>query len=210
MPRPRIAHRRERVLAAAEGVLVHRGFDAMTITRVATEAGIGKGAFYLEFGDKQELLEELLQLSLDRVIERVRRSGPGGLGEGVRRVVLALLGEPLLVAALLDDRRVLGVGAAVAAELRHAMQVALAAYLAALQEGGAVRAEPEPAAMAVAVLASITGFLTQARILGGAAAEVQAAADALALMVSGLAGGVAGDAELDPAGWLRLMVLLRH
>lgn len=210
MPRPLIPERRRRILDVAEEMVLERGFNAMTVAAVAERVGIGKGAVYLEFESKDSLLDELLRRSMRRLAARVRRSGPPpGLGEGFRRVLLGMLGDPLMTAALLDDRGVLGSYVAQVEDNRYrARHVALVAYVAALQEGGALRADVDPGAVALALSAASTGFLSVARIVGADDRnQLVAAADTMTLMVASLE---TGDGSVDPGAWMELVALLGH
>ena len=65
----------------------------MTVDDVCAEAGVSKGAFYLYFDHKQDLLLALLQddaAGLDAVMDDVQRSRAGG-AERLRRLVRAEL-----------------------------------------------------------------------------------------------------------------------
>ena len=54
------------LLDAAERVLADRGYQAASVDRVVTEAGLSKGAFYWNFESKQELFLGLLEDRFDR------------------------------------------------------------------------------------------------------------------------------------------------
>lgn len=56
----RAAHRRSQILRAAEDLLVAVGFDAMTMTAVAEQAGASIGTVYDYFPDKKTLCVALL------------------------------------------------------------------------------------------------------------------------------------------------------
>lgn len=73
MPRPRVPDRRERILDAAEELVLAQGFDHMSVASVAARAGIGKGAVYLEFAGKRDVLDALLLRGNRRMADRVRR-----------------------------------------------------------------------------------------------------------------------------------------
>ncbi|GAB3624127.1 TetR/AcrR family transcriptional regulator [Mariniluteicoccus endophyticus] len=208
MPRPLIPERRRRILDVAEAMVLDVGFDAMTVAEVAARVGIGKGAVYLEFESKDAIVDELLRRSMRRLAGRVRRAGPPpGLGEAYRRMVVAMVTDRLMSAALLDDRAVLGSYVAQVEDNRYrARHVALVAYVVALQEGGALRPDVDPGAVALALSAAMTGFLTIGRIVGVDDPEhLEGAADALALMVSSLE---TGQGEVDPGAWMELVALL--
>jgi AcrR family transcriptional regulator len=76
------------------------GPDAVRIESLARALGVSKGGFYWHFGDRQALLEELLdtweRVSIDEVIERVE-SGGGDARARLRRLfALASSSEGLL------------------------------------------------------------------------------------------------------------------
>ncbi|MCV7193968.1 TetR/AcrR family transcriptional regulator [Mycolicibacterium brumae] len=55
----------ERLLSAAQEVLVTRGFDEFTIAAVAEKAGVSVGGVYRRFTGKDQLLETVLDRALD-------------------------------------------------------------------------------------------------------------------------------------------------
>ena len=55
------AQTRERLLEAARGLFVQRGFGGTSIRDIAEEAGYSQGAFYSNFPDKEALLLNLLR-----------------------------------------------------------------------------------------------------------------------------------------------------
>ena len=71
MPRPLVANRRERILDAAEQLVLAAGFDAVSVSAIAVLAGIGKGAIYLEFTSKRDVLDALLLRGTERLRTRV-------------------------------------------------------------------------------------------------------------------------------------------
>lgn len=208
MPRPLIPERRRRIMDVAEAMVLADGFDAMTMAEVARRVGIGKGAIYLEFASKDALLDAILRRATRRLAVRVRRAGPPArLSQAFRRIVVGMLTDPLMSAAVLDDRAVLGRHVAQVSDERYqARHLALVAYVVALQEGGALRDDVEASDVALALSATITGFLSLGRVVGSDDLEQLAgAADAMALMVSSLE---TGAGEVDPGAWLELMALL--
>ncbi|RJQ78210.1 TetR/AcrR family transcriptional regulator [Pseudonocardiaceae bacterium YIM PH 21723] len=50
------AQTRERIFTAFAGLLYERGFDAVTLSEIATAAGVGRTAMYNHFPDKESLL----------------------------------------------------------------------------------------------------------------------------------------------------------
>ncbi|AHH20234.1 putative transcriptional regulator, TetR family [Nocardia nova SH22a] len=67
------AERRTDLLDAAARVLVDKGADATTVDDITRAAGVSKGAFYLHFRSKQELIQALQQRysrSFDDALQR--------------------------------------------------------------------------------------------------------------------------------------------
>lgn len=95
---PRIAEaarteRRQQLIDAGWRCASRQGFRTMTVDDVCAEAGVSKGAFYLYFDQKQDLLLALLEddaADLDAFMDDLRRSRVGGV-ERLRRLVRAEL-----------------------------------------------------------------------------------------------------------------------
>lgn len=64
---------RERLLAAARKLFSERGLTATRAADLAREAGVAVGTLYLHFGDKEGLLREVLNASVQRVREMLHR-----------------------------------------------------------------------------------------------------------------------------------------
>ena len=71
---------REKILDAAHGLALRRGFGATSIDRVIEAAGITKGAFFYHFDNKGELGRALVeryaryeQTLIDEFVERAER-----------------------------------------------------------------------------------------------------------------------------------------
>ncbi|PRA83090.1 TetR/AcrR family transcriptional regulator [Microbacterium sp. MYb66] len=169
MPRPRVPNRRERILDAAEALVLGSGFDAMSVAAIAGHAGIGKGAVYLEFAGKRDILDALLIRGNTRMAERVRRElgDHPRLSDACRETARALLDDPLMTAAFLDDQGVLG---------SHVMEVTdgryrerhhrVVAWFHELQERGLIVGDVDPRTLALALSSTTIGLLSAARLLG--------------------------------------------
>ncbi|MGI9099335.1 MAG: TetR/AcrR family transcriptional regulator [Solirubrobacteraceae bacterium] len=72
---------RERVLAAAQRLLLEEGVEAVEIREVARAAGVGVGTVYRRFGDKGGLVAALLD-ERERIFQDRLLSGPAPLGPG--------------------------------------------------------------------------------------------------------------------------------
>jgi AcrR family transcriptional regulator len=76
---------RERILHAARTVFGTRGYHPATIEEIAEEAGLSNGAIYYNFGSKEELFLALLDTRLDERLKHTRQtlaSGASATGEG--------------------------------------------------------------------------------------------------------------------------------
>jgi AcrR family transcriptional regulator len=169
MPRPRVPDRRDRILDAAEALVLTRGFDAMSVASIAARAGIGKGAVYLEFAGKREILDALLQRGTARMNDRVRRE----LGErprlssAYRAAARALSEDALMTAAFLDDRGILGAHVAQVTDGRYRdRQARVVEWLRGLQDQGQIVADADVEALALALSSASIGLLSAARLLG--------------------------------------------
>ncbi|WP_337003612.1 MULTISPECIES: TetR/AcrR family transcriptional regulator [unclassified Microbacterium] len=169
MPRPRVADRRDRILDAAEALVLALGFDAMSVAGIAERAGIGKGAVYLEFAGKREILDAVLQRGTARMNDRVRDE----LGENprlsaaYRASARALSSDALMTAAFLDDRGLLGEHVAEITDGRYReRQRRVVAWLHDLQERGEIVPDVDVEALALALSSASIGLLSAARLLG--------------------------------------------
>jgi len=80
-PRADAARNRRALLAAARTILVTRGVDALSMDRVAAEAGVGVGTVYRRFRDCADLAYALLD-DAERQFQAGFLSGPPPLGPG--------------------------------------------------------------------------------------------------------------------------------
>jgi AcrR family transcriptional regulator len=105
--------RRQRVLNTAGRLIERFGFDKTTMEEIAREAGVSKGALYLEWASKDELLDALLAHEMKRLLhdflERTERDPEGGrIANLYTHALLALQSNPLMCALYTRDSRVLG------------------------------------------------------------------------------------------------------
>ncbi|PRB19178.1 TetR/AcrR family transcriptional regulator [Microbacterium sp. MYb62] len=169
MPRPRVPDRRERILDAAEELVLARGFDAMSVASIAGHAGIGKGAVYLEFAGKHEILDALLQRGTTRMNDRVRAElgDHPRLSSAYRASARALSDDALMTAAFLDDRGILGAHVAEITDGRYRdRQQRVVEWLHGLQERGEIVPDVDVDALALALSSASIGLLTAAQLLG--------------------------------------------
>ena len=105
--------REQRILDSASDLIVHYGFDKTTVSDIATEAGISKGAIYLHFKSKDELFEALLIRELQAYssvwLERLETDPNGGtIGSMYKTTLYALNTSPFMTALFKRDSRILG------------------------------------------------------------------------------------------------------
>src|SRR4051812_29086206 len=65
----RSAVTRDRILAAAKSVLEDEGFDAFTLAKVATRAGVAVGSIYHRIGSKEELFRAVYNSEMNAIYE---------------------------------------------------------------------------------------------------------------------------------------------
>jgi AcrR family transcriptional regulator len=93
----RSAARRDAILRAALDEFCERGFAATSVEDVARRADVAKGTIYLNFKDKEALLEALIRATLGEHIARLEmalKAEPGG-GASMRDTIEAIL-SPLI------------------------------------------------------------------------------------------------------------------
>jgi len=85
---PRGERTRRKLLEAAERVFAELGYHEASIVKITESAGVGQGTFYLYFGSKKEVFDELV-LDLNG---RVRHAMTEASDEGRTRAERELLG----------------------------------------------------------------------------------------------------------------------
>jgi AcrR family transcriptional regulator len=181
VPRPLIPNRPAAILDAAEALVLEHGYERMAVEQVAKRAGIGKGAVYREFRGKDQLRDALLVRGMRRLVQRVREraadAGPVGLATAYRLGVEALLDDPLMTAAFLDDHDVLGTQVRSAPADRYRARAAwLTEYVERLHAAGALRVAAPPEAVSLALSAFTIGLLSANALLGPLSRDRLAAA----------------------------------
>ena len=73
---------KEKILLAAERVFADLGYQDASVAKITNHAGVGQGTFYLYFGSKLEVFEELVY-DLNR---RVRRAMTEGAKDATSRI----------------------------------------------------------------------------------------------------------------------------
>jgi AcrR family transcriptional regulator len=97
------ADTRRRLLEAATELFAREGLHGSTSARIAREAGVATGTFYLHFRDKEELFREIVRAALAELRARVRRAFEGA-GSDPRAQVRARTAE---IVSFAEDNRTL-------------------------------------------------------------------------------------------------------
>lgn len=105
--------RQTRILNAAVELFIHYGYDKTTVSDIARQAGISKGAIYLHFNSKDQLMETLLTRELmtyhEKWMSLIEEDPQGGtIGGMYKNILLAFGSSPFVAAIFRQDSRVLG------------------------------------------------------------------------------------------------------
>jgi AcrR family transcriptional regulator len=104
-------YRTRSLLEATRKVIADGGFDAVTMERVSAEAGLTKGAVYLYFPNKEQLILAAVEEIFSDMVERIEAQVDAEAGPWERlvqtlRAQLTIMEEQRdLIRALLLDRR---------------------------------------------------------------------------------------------------------
>jgi AcrR family transcriptional regulator len=147
--RPRHPDRRARVLDAAEDLFVRWGFGKTSVDDIARESGISKGAVYLEFPGKEEVLRAVLYRELGRFtadwLARFEADpGEWSFARMFQHHLAAMQARPLMRALSTRDRKVLGDFMRRETELSEAMTASREEFFAGLQAAGVMRDDISP------------------------------------------------------------------
>jgi AcrR family transcriptional regulator len=79
---PRVRKTRRGLQAAFIRLILKKGYDAVSIQEIATEAEAARITFYRHYADKEELLTDCLNTLYDDLAEKTERFSPQGLAQG--------------------------------------------------------------------------------------------------------------------------------
>jgi len=141
--------REARILDAAAALVAHFGYDKTSVSDIAREAGVSKGAIYLHFDSKESLFEALLRretLTYSAEWLRLVEADPeGGTFAGMfKNILYALQTSPLLRALYRRDRRVLGSWLRANPEIMHQKAAVNSELAQMMQQARAVRSDIPP------------------------------------------------------------------
>jgi len=105
--------REQKILDAAVNLFLHYGYDKTTVSDIAREAGVSKGAIYLHFASKDALLEALITRETMTYAEKwlaLIDADPrgGAIGGMYKNSLYALSSSDFMAAMFRQDGRILG------------------------------------------------------------------------------------------------------
>ncbi len=98
------ARRKEQILTKAAVLFGKRGYHATSISDIIKAVGIARGTFYLYFKNKRAIFDEILDMLVVRIKDRIRRVD---ISDGAPPVRDQLIGNIERVLQLLTDNRAL-------------------------------------------------------------------------------------------------------
>ena len=184
------ARNRRALLCAAHEIMVSGGIDALTMDRVAADAGVGVGTVYRRFGDRAGLAFALLDEEEAR-FQRAFLSGPPPLGPGAPPAARIRAFLHTIVDRLEDEAELHALAESRSPTARHASGAyrTSRAHLVALltQAGHPHDPQPDAAYRADALLALVATnlFLHQRRELGYSIERIKAGLDGILAVLLG-------------------------
>lgn len=156
--------RRQALLTVAAGRFARWGFDKTSVADIAREAGVSKGAVYLEFPSKDDLFRAVLHRELARHMgewaDRFEADpGDGGFASMMRHHLQAIHANPFIRAVLLRDQQLLGSYLRRDPELTATAIDVRTELFDQMQRAGAMRDDIEPAVMAHLMSALMFGII---------------------------------------------------
>ena len=89
----RAAETRKRIVAAAKKLITENGFENVSIEEIAKEAEVSTGSFYTYFKKKEDVIEELNQLSFYHLSEITNEMKDKGLDDRLKYYCRQFLAE---------------------------------------------------------------------------------------------------------------------
>ncbi len=157
--------RAERILDAALKLILHYGYDKTTVSDIAKEASVSKGAIYLHYTSREALFEALIMREVARYGEAwmaLMDSDPdGGTFVGMYRHALVIINDfPLIRAVYARDKRVFGDFLRQMDPRFHLQNFHFRTeFLREMQKVGVIRQDIEPEAGAYVLAMLSQGFL---------------------------------------------------
>ena len=166
---PASSDRRTQLLEAASRLFARWGFDKTSVDDIASEAGISKGAVYLEFPDKDSLFKAVVHREFARFLEDwLERldleQDEWSFARVFQHSLAAMAASPLVRALLTRDQRVYGTFLRRNRELLTLGVSMRTELFGELQKIGAVRDDIPAAVLAYLLSAMSYGLITGAEV----------------------------------------------
>lgn len=195
--------REQRIFDAAVELFAHYGFAKTTVDEIAAHAGISKGAVYLHFRSKENLMDRLIAHEGDRLMDLIMArldSDPRGitLFNLYRHSMLAINDSPLLKALYVRDRRVLGdyLRRVQRTPMFHQGMMFGTDFIAHFQSAGLIRSDINPETIAYVLMATRYGILNVEEYAPETASPpIEEMAQVIADMIQQAFGTEAGSSE---------------
>lgn len=157
MEDPRTARTREAIMSAFRGLALAQRYDAIRVTDLIAEAGIGRATFYEHFHGK----DDVLLATMEPILQPMARAALGRPVEAHLRATLDHVWQQRMVGRIILDSSAGG-----------KLQRRLAEMIAAALVGG-----PVPAALPAAAIAAAQFAMLRLWLGGGASCPAQALAE---------------------------------
>jgi AcrR family transcriptional regulator len=188
--RGRPGYDRDQVLAVAVALFNEQGYDATSVSDLATRLGLTKSALYHHFDSKEQLLSLALDEALDG-LESVLHAPEAVTGEPAERLASVLRGavrvlvDKLPYVTLLLRVRGNSEVERAALERRRAFDHRVAELVAEAQSAGQVRADIDGGVATRLVFGMVNSLVEWYRV-GGSVDREQLAHDVVAIAVDGM------------------------
>jgi AcrR family transcriptional regulator len=164
---------RDRIVEAASVVFRRKGFRGATMDDIAQEIGVSKGALYLYFRTKNELLGEIQRRSRDEILRKWELLvEKGDIAEGIASSLDMLFSRKVDPSVLHE----LGMASATDSTLRRVLaadsrddQRSMDRFIRRLQARGRIPKSRDPAVLADVLLLVLHGTVAELMIHGQAA-----------------------------------------
>ncbi|HTX92295.1 MAG TPA: TetR/AcrR family transcriptional regulator [Anaerolineales bacterium] len=204
-----------RILAAASRLVAHYGFNKTTVDDIASEAGVSKGAVYLEWPGKDELFDALLAYEMKRMLTdyrgRIEADPEGGrIANLYRHALLALHANPLICALYVRDSRILGDFVRRQDVERYTSRLLLGnESIRQMQAAGLLRDDIRPETVAYLFTIIALGFIQVGAVLPMQdVPQLEEVAQAVTRMVEGGLAREGGDSAAGKQAFLKVLDLM--
>jgi AcrR family transcriptional regulator len=166
--------REARILDAAAQLIMHFGYDKTTVSDIARQAGVSKGAVYLHWDSKDALFEALLWREIYQYADQWLKEfeaepGDWSFATMFKAMLLTLHDNPFMLAMMRRDSNILGSFLRRDSSLLEFKFVAGDDFFKVMQAAGAIRDDIKPE-----VLAYISSMLAYGLISMGDVMSLEA------------------------------------